>query len=61
MAKPGVHWWTRRLDKVVDAVVSRCTRCQAEFQKENLWEGRPEGGKVILGIVDLEGESGGRL
>ena len=39
-------------------MVSRCLRHQAEFWTENLREGRPEGGEVVLGNVDLEGEVG---
>ena len=43
---------------MVDAVVSRCARRQAEFWAEDLREGRPEGGEVVLHIVDLEGKVG---
>ena len=39
-------------------MVSRCVRRQEEFRTENLREGRPEGGKVVLVMVDLEGEVG---
>ena len=58
MAKLGEHWWTRHLDEVIDALVSRCARSEAEFWTKNFKEKRPEGGKVVLGIVDLEGEVG---